>query len=129
MEVPAEHLGNSKFDVIARGHRLICDQPRENGGNDSGMSPQSFYSRRWPRVPRTTPLQYLKVRSLTAQRLEVKVTPEKAQSFGGWLHFGSRSAPGLDAQQGATVESSLIRNSLLNQSIEVLLNTAALLAV
>ena len=26
----------------ARGHRLVCDQPRENGGADAGLTPPEF---------------------------------------------------------------------------------------
>jgi putative redox protein len=39
MDVMARYLGGSKFEVAARGHRVICDQPFENGGSDEGMSP------------------------------------------------------------------------------------------
>lgn len=39
MELTAEYLGGSKFAAEARGHRIICDQPVENGGADAGMTP------------------------------------------------------------------------------------------
>ena len=42
MEVSAIYLGDSKFEVAARGHRVICDQPVDNGGADAGMSPPEF---------------------------------------------------------------------------------------
>jgi hypothetical protein len=31
VEVLAQYLQNSKFEVAARGHRVICDQPLDNG--------------------------------------------------------------------------------------------------
>jgi hypothetical protein len=42
MEVSAHYLGDAKFEVAARDHRVICDQPIENGGADEGMSPPEF---------------------------------------------------------------------------------------
>ena len=32
MEVIVQHLGGVKFEAVARGHRVICDQPAENHG-------------------------------------------------------------------------------------------------
>jgi hypothetical protein len=42
MEVSVHYLGETKFEVAARGHRVICDQPIGNGGADEGMSPPEF---------------------------------------------------------------------------------------
>lgn len=42
MEVEILHLGEVKFEAIARGHHVICDQPAANGGVDSAMTPPEF---------------------------------------------------------------------------------------
>jgi putative redox protein len=39
MEVTIDHLGSVQFEIKARQHTLICDQPPENGGFDEGMTP------------------------------------------------------------------------------------------
>src|SRR5215468_4855155 len=39
MEVRVEHLGALQFEIKAREHTIISDQPRENGGFDEGMTP------------------------------------------------------------------------------------------
>jgi hypothetical protein len=39
MEVVIEHLGAVQFEIKARGHAIVTDQPRENGGFDEGMTP------------------------------------------------------------------------------------------
>ena len=39
LEVVTKHLGAVQFEISARGHRLYCDQPVENGGFDEGMTP------------------------------------------------------------------------------------------
>src|SRR5437763_9744786 len=36
MEVTARYSGGVAFEVEARGHRIICDQPKENSGADGG---------------------------------------------------------------------------------------------
>jgi hypothetical protein len=38
METAIRHLGDLKFEATARAHRVVCDQPAENGGSDAGMS-------------------------------------------------------------------------------------------
>src|ERR1043166_7602554 len=42
MEVSASYGGGVRFEIAARNHRVICDQPPENGGADAGMSPPEF---------------------------------------------------------------------------------------
>ena len=42
MEAEILYLGEVKFEAIARGHRVICDQPATLGGSDSGMTPPEF---------------------------------------------------------------------------------------
>jgi len=39
MEVKITHLDQVKFAIHSRSHSIICDQPTENGGADSGMTP------------------------------------------------------------------------------------------
>jgi uncharacterized OsmC-like protein len=65
MEVKITHLDKVKFAIHSRSHSVICDQPTENGGEDSGMTP-AFYA-----------MQYLKTRNLAETGVEVTVTAEK----------------------------------------------------
>jgi len=135
MEVTAEHLGDSKFEVAARGHRVICDQPGENGGHDSGMSPPEFLLASLATCAAYYAAQYLKARHLPTEDLKVNVTAEKGEKPARLASFRIEViAPGLDEQHGVpilrAVRSCLIHNTLLNQpSIDVLLNTAARPAV
>ena len=39
MEVRVSQVEGVKFGIQARGHHVTCDQPVENGGADSGMTP------------------------------------------------------------------------------------------
>jgi hypothetical protein len=39
MEVTVQHLGAVQFEIKARQHIIISDQPEENFGYDEGMTP------------------------------------------------------------------------------------------
>ena len=39
MEVIVEHLGDVQFQIKARQHTIVSDQPLQNGGFDEGMTP------------------------------------------------------------------------------------------
>ena len=39
MEVTIHHHGDVKFEASARGHRVICDQPEDNGGSEKAKLP------------------------------------------------------------------------------------------
>jgi len=77
MEVAIEHLGNSQFAVCARGHRAICDQPRDNGGSDAGMSPPDFLMVSLGSCAGYYAAQYLKTRGLSSRDLAVRVVAER----------------------------------------------------
>lgn len=38
-EVAVSWLGKVRFEATARGHRVLIDQPRDDGGTDEGMTP------------------------------------------------------------------------------------------
>ena len=42
MEVKVKQIDGLKFSVEARAHKVICDQPLDNGGEDAGMTPPEF---------------------------------------------------------------------------------------
>ena len=39
MEIQVEHLGAVQFEIKARQHTVICDQPLDSNGDDEGMTP------------------------------------------------------------------------------------------
>src|ERR1022692_70220 len=78
MEVTIQHLGDVKFEASARGHRIICDQPADNGGSDSGLTPPEYLLVSLGTCAGFYAAQYMKARSLPHRGLEVKVSAEKA---------------------------------------------------
>lgn len=130
MEVEILHKGEVKFEAIARGHRVICDQPTTNGGVDSGMTPPEFLLVSLGTCAGFYAAQYLKTRSLPADGLRIKVTAEKAAQPARLGRFQIEvTAPELDPQHQAgilrAVKSCLIHNTLLHApAIDIVLNAS-----
>ena len=98
---------------------MICDQPAENGGTDSGMTPPEFLLASLGTCAGFYAAQYLKARSLSAEGLEVTVSAEKARQPARVGSFRIEvTVPHLtpEHEQGIlrAVKACLIHNTLLN---------------
>jgi uncharacterized OsmC-like protein len=135
MEVTAEFLGGVKFEVQARDHRVICDQPVDNGGSDAGLTPPEFLLGSLATCAGYYAAQYLKTRQLPSKDLKVRVRAEKAQQPTRLTSFHIEvTAPGLDErhQEGIlrAAKACLIHNTLLGQpSIDIVARSPALASV
>jgi putative redox protein len=135
MEVMARYVEDSKFEVAARGHRVICDQPIDNGGSDKGMSPPEFLLASLATCAAYYATHYLKTLGLPASDLDVRVSAEKALQPARLSSFYIEvTAPGLDDRHQAgmlrAVKACLIHNTLLGgPSIEVAVNAGILAPV
>jgi putative redox protein len=134
MEVTVQHLEGVKFEAVARGHRVICDQPADNGGADTGMTPPEFLLASLATCAGFYAVQYLKTRSLPVEGVEVKVIAEKALKPARVGSFRIEvKTPPLDEQHEAgvmrAVKACLIHNTLLHApAIEILLLNPAVQA-
>jgi uncharacterized OsmC-like protein len=43
MKLEISYQGGTRYDVITGSHRLVTDQPREDGGQDEGVSPVELF--------------------------------------------------------------------------------------
>ena len=77
MEVKITHLDRVKFAIQSRSHTILCDQPGENGGEDSGMTPPELLLASLGSCAAFYAVQYLKTRNLAETGVEVTVTAEK----------------------------------------------------
>jgi len=129
MDVKVQHLGNVKFEATARGHRVVCDQPPDNGGADSGMTPPEFLLVSLGTCAGFYAAQYLKLHKLPEEGLEVHVSAEKAKAPARLGTFRIEViAPGLDERhtEGVlrAVRACLVHNTLLNApAIETVVRT------
>jgi uncharacterized OsmC-like protein len=130
MEVTIRHLGNVQFEAVTRGHRVICDQPPDNGGTDRGMTPPEFLLVSLGTCAGFYAAQYLKARCLPAEGLEIVVHAGKALHPARIGQFRIEvTAPGLDPHHEAgilrAVKACLIHNTLLNApAIETVVRTS-----
>jgi putative redox protein len=117
MKVIAEYAGGSKFEVAARGHRVFCDQPVENGGADEGMTPPEFLLASLATCAGYYAAQYLNARKLPADGLRVTVAAEKAlqparlAKFRIVVHLAELD-PKHEAGLMRSVKACLIHNTL-----------------
>ena len=77
MEVTIKHLDQVKFSIQSRSHTILCDQPAENGGEDSGMTPPELMLASLGSCAAFYAVQYLKSRNLAETGVEVSVTADK----------------------------------------------------
>ena len=133
MEVLVEHLGAVQFEIKARGHRVVSDQPRENGGYDEGMTPPEFFLASLGACAAFYAAQYLRKHKLATEGTRVRVTAEKEKNPARLDRFRiSLEIPAaLDDTHRAGVEEAvrhcLIHNTLLQPpQIEFEFKTAVL---
>jgi uncharacterized OsmC-like protein len=131
MEVTAEYTGGVAFEVAARGHRIICDQPRDNSGADGGMSPPELLLSALATCAGYYAVQYLNTRGLPADGVAVRVVAEKALKPARLAEFRIEvNVPAVDERHEAAinraVKACLIHNTLLNApAIETVVHTTA----
>lgn len=77
MEVLVEHLGSVQFEVKARQHTIICDQPADNGGFDEGMTPPELLLASLATCAAFYAAQYFKKFELSEQGTRVRVLADK----------------------------------------------------
>jgi uncharacterized OsmC-like protein len=77
VEETVKHLDQVRFSIQARSHTIVCDQPAENGGHDTGMTPPEFLLASLDSCAAFYAAQYLKTRNLANTGVEVTVTSEK----------------------------------------------------
>jgi len=119
MEIEIKHQGGVKFEAEARGHKIICDQPVSNGGQDAGMTPPELLLAALGTCAAFYGVQYLKTRSLSTDGIEVSVSAEKASQPARLGSFRIEvTAADLDAAHTAglerAVKTCLIHNTLLH---------------
>ena len=130
MEVSATYLGGAKFEVEARGHKAICDQPVDNRGTDGGMSPPEFLLASLASCAGYYAAEYLNARGLPAEDLKVRVTAQKVPQPARLSSFGIEvtTAPLDDRHQAGlfrAIKACLSHNTLAgNPGIEIALHQA-----
>jgi putative redox protein len=77
MDVNVRCLGGKKFEMSARGHRILSDQPLDNDGTDSAMTPPEIFLSALGACAAYYAAEYLRARALPLDRLEIRISGEK----------------------------------------------------
>jgi uncharacterized OsmC-like protein len=77
MEITVEHLGALQFEIKARQHAIVSDQPPENGGHDEGMTPPELLLASLGSCVGFYAAQYLRKHKLATEGTRVRVTADK----------------------------------------------------
>ena len=77
MEITVEHLGALQFEIKARQHAVVSDQPPENGGHDEGMTPPELLLASLSSCVGFYAAQYLRKHKLAVEGTRVRVTADK----------------------------------------------------
>jgi putative redox protein len=120
VEVLIDHLGSVQFEIRARQHVIVSDQPSENGGYDEGMTPPELLLASLGSCAGFYAAQYLRKHELATKGTRVRVTAEKAPNPARVdnfriavevpVAFEERHRAGLEA----AVRHCLIHNTLLH---------------
>jgi putative redox protein len=120
MEVLVDHLGDVQFEVHARQHTVVCDQPVENGGYDEGMTPPELMLASLGTCAGFYAAMYMKKHKLTQPGMRVRVSAEKAKQPARLDNFKIEIEVPLDFpkdhEKGVldSVHHCLIHNTLLH---------------
>jgi uncharacterized OsmC-like protein len=79
MEITVRHLGDVQFEIKARQHAIISDQPENAGGFDEGMTPPELLLASLGSCAAFYAAQYLHRRGLAQEGLSVRVQAEKVK--------------------------------------------------
>ena len=123
MEVQITHLDQVKFSIQSRSHTILCDQPAENGGEDSGMTPPELLLASLGSCAAFYAVQYLKTRNLAETGVEITVTAEKLKQpsrLGNFcVHVVSPVSLTEEQTEGLmrSVHHCLVHNTLLTPPV------------
>jgi putative redox protein len=118
MEVRVKQTEGVRFSVKARTHELVSDQPAENGGDDTGMTPPEMLLGALGSCAAYYAVEYLRTRKLAETGVKVNVTADKLKQparLGNFVVTVSCPVPLSEAHNEGllrAVHHCLIHNSL-----------------
>ena len=120
MEILVEHLGAVQFEIRARQHIMICDQPPENNGHDEGMTPPELLLASLGSCAAYYAVDYLRRNRILPDGVTTRVRAEKLKAPFRLGNFRIEvNVPGDIAPEHIkgledAVHRCLIHNTLLN---------------
>lgn len=119
MEVTVTLRNGMQYEAHARGHKVICDQPVEAGGEDAGMTPPEFLLVSLGTCAMYYAANYLRLQKIPADGMTVSVEADKAMNPPrlGAFRINIEIPGGIEERHldGArrSAEKCLVKNSML----------------
>jgi len=99
MEVRIRHGKDTQSEAFARFHRVVCDQPFDEGGSDSGMTPPELMLSALGCCAMHFATAYLRTRKLALDSVELRISATKGGQPVRLVEIGIEvDAPGLSAR-------------------------------
>ena len=119
MEVRIRHGKDKQSEAFARFHRVVCDQPFDEGGGDTGMTPPELMLAAIGCCAMHYATTYLRARNLALDDIELRISAEKGGQPQRLVEIGVEvDAPGLNTRtrEGLikAVEACLLHRTLLD---------------
>ena len=119
MQVRVRQGKDRQSEAFAGFHRVVCDQPFDEGGSDTGMTPPELMLAALGCCAMHYASEYLKARHLAPAEVELRVTAEKGGRPARLTEIAVEvDAPGLGirAREGLlrAVETCLLHHTLKN---------------
>jgi uncharacterized OsmC-like protein len=120
VEITVEHLGAVQFEIRARQHTIVCEQPETSGGFDEGVTPPELMLASLGSCAGYYAAQYLRKKGLASEGTRVRVTagkvagPARLESFK--IEVSLPVSVGAEHRKGVeeSVHHCLIHNTLLH---------------
>ena len=119
MNVTVKHIDKYQVEISSRGHRVVCDQPPENYGNDAGMTQPELFLGAIGACAMHYAIAYLSGRCLPVSGLNVRVTGTKGGRPARISTIGIQvEAPAVEPQHQPAlqraIEACLLHRTLLD---------------
>ncbi len=121
MEIRVEHLGAVQFEIKARGHSIVSDQPSSAGGYDEGMTPPEFLLASLGSCAGYYAAEYLRKNKLAGEGTTVRVSCDKVNKpvprmTDFVIEVNAPKELSVEQLRGMeqAVEHCLVHNTLLN---------------
>jgi putative redox protein len=133
VEVTVDHLGAVQFEIRARGHVVVSDQPASNKGFDEGMTPPELLLASLGSCAAYYAAEYLGRVGLATAGTKVRVSAEKVKNPARLDRFRIEVEPPVECTPEqlkgveAAVHRCIIHNTLTHPpSVEVAVQTCTL---
>ena len=117
MDIKVRYMGGKKFEMTARNHQVLSDQPFDNDGDDEAMTPPELFLGSLGACAAYYAVEYLKARGLPNEDVEIQVSATKGSRPARIVSLRlDVIAPGLNQRHRdgilRAVDVCLIKNTL-----------------